>query len=128
MNFFTLLFGTLIISVLVVLAVTASFKKSINSILLRIIGEEIAIVWQKFLMFALLVVGVGAGVNVRKLEKFIAPATAENPRPDLTVEFWVLEIYRTLISTLGGMAWALLVFFLFALVAFVIVKGRENKN
>ena len=128
MNFFTLLFGTLIISVLVVLAVTMSFKKSINSILLRIIGEDIAIVWQKFLMFALLVVGVGAGVNVRKLERFIAPITEDNPRPDLTLEFWVLEIYRTLISTLGGMAWALLVFFLFAPIAFVIVKGRENKT
>ena len=127
MNFFTLLFGTLLISVAVVLIVTKSFKKSINSILLRIIGEEIAVVWQKYMTFALLVVGVGSGVNVHKLERFIAPITEKNPRPDLTVEFWVLEIYRTLISTLGGMAWALLVFFLFALIAFVIVKGRENK-
>ena len=128
MNFFALLFGTLLISVLVVLIVIRSFKHSINSILLRIIGEEIAIVWQKFLIFALLVVGIGSGVNVRKLERFIAPVTEENPLQELNLEFWVLEIYRTLISTLGGLAWALLIFFVFALIAFVIVKGRENKT
>ena len=128
MNFFSLLFGTLIISVVVILIVIKSFKKPMNTILLRIIGEEVAIVWQKFMMFALLVVGIGSGVNVRKLERFIAPVTEKNPRPELNLEFWVLEIYRTIISTLGGLAWALLVFFVFALIAFVIVKGRESKE
>jgi hypothetical protein len=39
-----------------------------------------------------------------------------------------LEIYRTIIDTLGGLAWALLVFFIATLIAFVIVKRGEKKT
>jgi len=127
MEFFSLLFTSLLIAALVSLIVIFSFKKSIKSIFLRIIGEDIAIVWQKFLTFALFVVGIASGVNIYKLERFIAPITEDKPRPELTPESWSLEIFRSIISTLGGLAWALLVFFLVALIAFVIVKGREKK-
>ena len=127
MEFFSLLLVTLLIAVVVTIVVIFSFSKPIKHILLRIIGEEIAVVWRKFLTFALFVVGISSGISIRNLERFIAPITEESPRPDLTLEFWALEIYRTLISTLGGLAWALLIFFIFALIAFVIVKGREKK-
>ncbi|MDP8205754.1 MAG: hypothetical protein P9L92_03740 [Candidatus Electryonea clarkiae] len=127
MEFFGLLFGTLFISALISYLVIFFFKKPVNMIMLRIIGEEIAYSWQKFLTFALFVVGVSSGVNIRKLERFIAPITENNPRPDLTPAFWGLEIYRTIISTLGGLAWALLIFFIVALISYVIVKGRERK-
>jgi len=128
MEFFALLLVTLLIAIIVTLIVIISFRKPIKSIFSRIIGEEIAAVWQKFLTFALLVVGIASGVSIHKLEKFIAPITEKNPRPDLTLEFWALEIYRTIISSLGGLAWALLIFFVFALIAYVIVKGRERKE
>jgi len=128
MEFLGLLVGTLIISVIVTVIVIFSFNKPIRAIFMRVIGEEIASAWQKFLTFALFVVGIASGVSIHKLERFIAPVTESNPRPDLTAEFWALEIYRTVISTLGGLAWALLIFFVFALIAFVIVKGREVKE
>jgi hypothetical protein len=128
MEFFWLLFVTLLISVFVTMIVIVSFKKPIKSMLIRIIGDEIAIAWQKFLTFALFVVGIGSGVSIHKLERFIAPVTEQNPRLELTAESWALEIYRTIISTLGGLAWALLIFFVFALIAFVIVRGREKKE
>ena len=127
MQFFGLLIVTLLISIIVTIIVIISFRKPIKIIFLRIIGEEIAAVWQKFLTFALFVVGISSGISIQKLERFIAPITEENPRPDLTPEFWALEIYRTVINSLGGLAWALLIFFVFALIAFVIVKGREKK-
>ncbi len=128
MEFFSLLFVSLLISAAVTLIVIFSFKKSIHAIFLRIIGEEIAIVWQKFLIFALFVVGIASGVSIRKLERFIAPITENNPRPELTAESWALEIFRTMLNSLGGLAWALLVFFLVALIAFVIIKSQEKKQ
>jgi len=112
--------------VIVSLIVIFSFKKPIHKIFRRIIGEEIADVWQKFLTFALFVVGIASGVSIRNLERFIAPVTENNPRPELSAESWALEVFRTMINSLGGLAWALLVFFLVALIAFVIVKGREK--
>ena len=38
-----------------------------------------------------------------------------------------LEVYRTIIQVLQGMAWALLVFFVVALLAFVLVKRGEGR-
>ena len=43
----------------------------------------------------------------------------------LTFERGVLEVYRTVISALEGLAGALLVFFIVALIAFVIVRMVE---
>lgn len=127
MGFLLLLVVTLVIAVAVSLMVIFAFKKPIDSIFARIIGEEISVAWRKFLTFALFVVGISSGVNVWKLERFIAPETEGAARPELTAQFWGLEIYRTIIDTLGGLAWALLVFFIATLIAFVIVKRGEKK-
>lgn len=128
MEFLLLLVVTLAIAVIVSGLVIFFFRKSVDKIFMRLIGEEIAVAWKKFLIFALFVVGVSSGVSIWKLERFIMPETEGVTRPVLTAEFWGLEIYRTIIQTLGGMAWALLIFFLVALVAFVIVKKKEAKS
>lgn len=128
MEFLLLLVVTLAIAVFVSGLVIFFFRKSVDKIFMRLIGEEIAVAWKKFLIFALFVVGVSSGVSIWKLERFIMPETEGVTRPVLTPEFWGLEIYRTIIQTLGGMAWALLIFFLVALVAFVIVKKKEAKS
>ena len=127
MEFLLLLVVTLFIAVLVSGLVVMFFRKPVDRIFNRIIGEEISIAWRKFLMFALFVVGIASGVNIWKLERLINPPAGE-AAPVLTAEFWGLEIYRTVIGTLGGLAWALLVFFVVALIAFVIVKRREGKG
>lgn len=46
----------------------------------------------------------------------------------LTSERWVLEVYRTVIQTLQGIAWMLLAFFAVALLAYVIVRLSELKR
>jgi hypothetical protein len=46
-------------------------------------------------------------------------------RRELNAEYWGLTLYRTIVDTLGGMAWARLIFFVVALIAFVIVRRRE---
>jgi hypothetical protein len=127
MEFLLLLIVTLLIAIAVSLIVIFFFRKTLEKILLRIIGEDIAVAWKKFLIFALFVVGVSSGVSIWKLERFIQPETEGAVRPVLSAEFWGLEIYRTIIQTLGGMAWALLIFFVVALIAFVIVKKKEMR-
>ena len=128
MEFLLLLIVTLAIAVLVSGLVIFFFRKPVGKILNRIIGEDISVAWRKFLTFALFVVGISSGVNLYKLEQFVLPATETMQRPELTPEYWGLEIYRTIIGTLGGMAWALLLFFVVALVAFVLVKRKEAKG
>ena len=46
----------------------------------------------------------------------------------MTRDRWVLEVYRTIIESLQGLAWLLLVFFAVALLAFVIVRVFELKK
>ena len=125
MQFLLLLVVTLAIACTVAALVIRMFKSPIDKIFGRIIGDDMAAAWRKFLTFALFVVGVSSGVHIYKLERFIAPDTDAAARPVLTPEYWGLEVYRTVIDTLGGMAWALLIFFVVALIAFVIVGRKE---
>ncbi|RKX26343.1 MAG: hypothetical protein DRP47_08340 [Candidatus Zixiibacteriota bacterium] len=127
MEFLLLLIVTLAIAIAVSIIVLAFFRKPVDKIFHRIIGEEIADAWRKFLTFALFVVGISSGVNIWKLEQFIQPASPDEKITELTAEYWGLEIYRTIIHTLGGLAWALLLFFVVALIAFVLVKRGEMK-
>lgn len=129
MEFLGLLVVTLLISATTSGLVVFFFRRPIDAIFARIIGEDISTAWRKFLVFALFVVGIANGVKVWKLEQFIRPVGPEGSvdRPVLTIEYWGLEIYRTIIDTLGGIAWALLLFFVVALIAFAIVKRREGK-
>ena len=127
MEFLILLIVTLAIAVVVAGLVIFFFKNPMDKIFARIIGEEISTAWRKFLTFALFVVGVSSGVNYNRLEKFIQPETDTMSRPILTIQYWGLEIYRTIINTLGGLAWALLLFFIAALIAFVIIKRGEGR-
>jgi hypothetical protein len=62
------------------------------------------------------------------LERFITANHKEELILTLTKERWTLEIYRTIIETLQSIAWMYLIVFIFALLAFVIVKGFEHKN
>jgi hypothetical protein len=127
MGFVLLLIITLVIAVCVSGLVVLFFRKPIDKIFARIIGEEISIAWRKFLTFALFVVGISSGVNIWKLEQFVSPTLEPAQRPVLSAQFWALEIYRTIIGTLGGLAWALLVFFVVALIAFALVRRKEQR-
>jgi len=128
--FLALLFVTLVAAFGVSAVVAWAFTKPIDSILKRIIADEISSAWLKYLKFAVVVVGVSSGVRIRELERYITPARLEKDAQaiGLTAERWVLEIYRTVIETLQGIAWMLLVFFVFALIAYVIVRLGELRK
>ncbi len=93
--------------------------------------------WRKYITFAIYVTGVSGGVRIWDLEQYITSRVAPAPLlegmektvrvVELTTERWVLEVYRTLIGTLQSVAWMLLVFFVFALIAYVIVRVSERR-
>lgn len=128
--FVTLLAVTLALSFAVSAIVAKMFSTPIDNILKRIIADAISVAWLKYLKFAILVVGVSAGVRIYELEKYITPQRWDNESKiiELTNERWILELYRTVIETLQGIAWLLLVFFVFALIAYVLVRIAEMRQ
>jgi ABC-type transport system involved in multi-copper enzyme maturation permease subunit len=128
--FLGLLLITFVLALSVSAAVARMFTDPLDRILKRIIADEISDAWLKYMRFAILVVGVSSGVRIYELEKYITPATfvKDSQAVQLTFDRWVLEIYRTIIETLQGIAWMLLVFFVFALIAYVIVRLAEMRK
>ncbi|MDD8018357.1 MAG: hypothetical protein PHP42_08280 [Bacteroidota bacterium] len=126
--FFTLLIVSFLVSVAVCFLVTKVFQKPIGGILQRLIKEEIFVSWSKYLTFAIYVVGISGGVRIWELQRYITPERADEKILELTNERWVLEMYSTIIGTMQSIAWILLLFFIFALIAYVIVRGQEVKQ
>ncbi len=126
--FFTLLVISFIVSVAVCFLITKIFQKPIGGILQRLIKEEIFSSWVRYLTFAIYVVGISGGVRIWELQRYITPITADEKVLELTNERWVLEMYSTIIGTMQSIAWILLLFFIFALIAYVIVRGQEMKQ
>ncbi|NNE45539.1 MAG: hypothetical protein HKN37_02640 [Rhodothermales bacterium] len=126
--FISLLIVTFLVAIVVSFLVARLFSNPIHSILARIVIEDISSAWQRYIMFAIYVVGIAGGVRVHQLERYIVSNAPDQEPLLLTGERWTLEIYRTIIETLSSIAWMLLVFFVFALIAFVVVRGFELKH
>ena len=126
--FFTLLFVTFALAIVVSFGVVRTFDKAIAAIFHRIIQDEIAGVWQKYIKFAAYVVGISGGVRIHQLERYISARHKDTEVLVLNSERWTLEVYRTIIETLQSLAWMYLVVFIFALIAYVIVRGFELKH
>jgi len=126
--FLVLLIATFLIAFAVSGVVSLIFNSPLDRILRRILSDEISNAWLKYMKFAIYVVGISSGVRIGQLERYISKqASPDSEVLALTTERWVLEIYRTVIGSLQGIAWMLLVFFVFALIAFVIVRIFEFK-
>lgn len=126
--FVTLLGVTFLIALGTSLIVVRLFREPVRTILDRVVSPELSGAWQRYLSFAVIVVGVSGGVRIWELEKYITARTQDAEPIILNADRWVLEVYRTLIGTLQSAAWLLLVFFVFALIAYVIVRGFELRR
>ena len=126
--FVTLLLVTLLIALTTSLVVVRLFNGVIRKILDRVVSAELSGAWQRYLSFAVVVVGVSGGVPIWELEKYITAHPEEAEPVVLNADRWILEGYRTLIGTLQSAAWLLLIFFVFALLAYVITRGFELRG
>lgn len=128
--FMTLLLVAFLLSSAVSWGISRAFSQPMQSILARIIADPISEAWVRYLKFAILVVGISSGVRISEIERYISPNNwQENPEIlALTGERWVLEVYRTVIETLQGVAMMLLAFFVISLVAFVVLRISELRQ
>jgi hypothetical protein len=127
--FLTLLTVVFVCAFATSLLVAQLFRRPLDSILHRILGEEVSSAWRTFMTFAIFVVGVSSGVRIWSLERYLASPGTDGRKPFvLDADRWVLEVFRTIVETLQGIAWMLLVFFLFTLLAYVIVRSMEQRK
>lgn len=73
-------------------------------------------------------VGISGGVRIWALERYISKRSQNDEILELTRDRWIVEIYQTVIGTLQSVVWILLVFFVFALMAYVIVRALEARR
>ena len=125
--FVTVLIVNFLVAGLVCFLIALVFRGPITRILQRLVSDDLSLAWVRYIIFAIYVVGISGGVRVWDLEKYITPAEGTTALV-LNSDRWVLEIYRTIIGTLQSNAWILLLFFLFALIAYVIVRGMETRR
>lgn len=126
--FYLLLLVTFLVALLVCYIVSRLFNDSIYKILNLIVPEAINEAWLKYIKFAIYVVGISGGVRIGDLERYITSRYNNREVLQLTTERWTLEIYRTLIGSLQSIATVLLIFFVFTLIAYVILRIFSSKN
>src|SRR5690606_12174174 len=114
--FIWILTVTLAVSAAVCFIVARIFDRPIGNILTRLVSGELGSAWHRYITFAIYVVGISGGVRIWALEQYVTPRSTEQGILELNTARWVLEVYRTIIETLQGIAWMLLVFFVFALI------------
>jgi len=125
----TSLIVTFVIAFAVATIIVFIFNKPIDNILKRVVPPDLSYAWARYLRFAIYVVGIAGGVQVWGLEKYLTPQEpSKGIGPvQLTLDRWMLEIYSAVIGTLQSAAILLLVFFVFALIAVVIVRLFESR-
>jgi hypothetical protein len=125
--FLQLLAVSFVVSVLASTAVVLLFDHPIRLMCRHLVGDTLSAAWHRFLRFGLLVTGLSSGVSMWTLEKYVTPRSNEAEVVVLNADRWTLEVYRSAIGTLQATACALFTFFLFALIAHVILKLAQLK-
>jgi len=126
--FLTLLVVTFLIAIATSALVASLFSRPVKRVLDRLVSDDLGSTWRRYIIFAVYVVGISGGVRVWDLERYITPRTKDDLPIALNSDRWVLEVYKTIVGTLQSIAWMLLVFFLFALLAYVVVRGFELRR
>ncbi|MDK2946367.1 MAG: hypothetical protein PWQ85_1146 [Geotoga sp.] len=132
---FLFLGSIFVVSILVSYIVAKVFNIPIKKILDRIINDPISDAWRKYIIFAIYITGISSGVRIWEVERYFGlseyvdqSGRVVSKAVPLTGERWTLEILRTIIEALQGVSIMLLVFFIFALIAFVITKSIESRH
>ena len=126
--FIWLLVVTLAVSAAVCFFINRAFDRPIGRIMTRLVAEELASAWRRYVAFAIYVVGISGGVRIHSLDRYAIPQDTTKQILELNNDRRILEIYRTIIETMQGVAWMLLVFFVFALIAYVVLRGFELRH
>src|SRR5436305_875185 len=109
---FIALFAASFVLALVLSATLAWLSREAMDAILRrfVVDPVVRGGFEKYIRFAIVVVGISSGTRVRPLQEYISAADWNKPalQAALTQEFWTLELYRTVMGTLEGVAGLLL--------------------
>ena len=106
-------------------------REAIDSVLGRFVTDHIVRTgFEKYIRLAIVVVGISGGTRVRALEEYISAPVWTKPTMEasLTQEFWVMELYRTVLGTLEGIVGLLLLCIFLALIAPIIVRKFKTET
>ena len=84
--FIALLVVTFLIAAAACAVVVRAFSEPVAVILTRVVADELAMAWQRYVLFALYLVGINGGVRIWQLERFVSTGT--NAIPLLTADRW----------------------------------------
>ena len=126
--FVVLLIVTFSIATAASAAVARVFDRPLAGIVTRLIPDEMAVAWQRYVVFGLYLVGINGGVRIWEFEKYVLPPFGRAEPLVLTPDRWALEVYRTLMGTLQSVAAVLLGLFIAALLAYVVIRQRERQD
>jgi hypothetical protein len=123
---FIALFGASFVLALVLSATIAWLsREALDTILRRFVVDPVVRSgFEKYIRFAIVVVGISSGTRVKPLQEYISAAEWNKPalQAALTQEFWTLELYRTVMGTLEGVAGLLLLCIFLALMAPAVLR------
>lgn len=125
--FLTLLALTFVLAVLTSFAAERVFKNPIRQSLEKVVGDALAGALQRYISFAIYVLGVSGGVPVYRLESYLDPSST-SAKLVMDAQHLALEAYRTILDTLWSITIVLLVFFVFTMIAYAIVRAAELRR
>ena len=124
--FVLLLIVTFTLATVASFVVARMFDAPLAGIVARLIPDELAVAWHRYIVFGFYLIGVNGGVRIWEFEKYVLPLGNSHETLVLTPDRWALEVYRTLLGTLRSVASVLLLLFVLALFAYLIVRSRER--
>lgn len=128
--FIVLFLATFLLAFAISSGVAWAGKEPIEGILHHFFSLNVTAAMSKYLRLAIVLIGVSSGARIRVLEEYISasPANKLQMTDALTQEFWVVELYRTCITTLEGILWLLLLFSLVVLAAYWMMRKSALKE
>src|SRR3989344_8571416 len=122
--FFALILGTFALAVATSFVVERAMRKPVSEILGKIVGD-LADAWQQYASLGIYVMGISYGAPVSRLREYIRVDSEFLKREPLDMPHMMLNMYETVIETLQGVTTLLLAFFVFTMIAYVILRALE---
>jgi hypothetical protein len=129
--FLSLFVASFFLALAISLTLAWLFTKPVEDFLHRfVVDPMICAAWSKYIRFAIVVVGVGTGTRAGAFQEYLsAPSWSKAElAAQLTQNFWALGLYRTVVSTLMGLAWLLPAFCLMTLIARMFIQRAQMKE
>lgn len=123
-----LLIGSLVIALSVSGGFTYLVGKSLKGVLTQIVGEESVKHWHRFALFTIYASGLARGIDTHRLRYELQKPNSPGNSIAMTIEKWILELYRVAEDSLAGVMIASFAIFGLSLIAYVIVKGFQSRQ